>query len=135
MKVSTSQQFARLPLGKVCMVYFHAIDFVLDRKEKVRKAWQARCHLPRIMFNTKKGRKRRVTAASKMLHDYGLIKRMIAVKEAVYAGHKRMLFCYEKYCQEAEIEAYWGEEEEHEGELEEVIAAEETHEADCEDEF
>ena len=137
MKVNTTKQFLRLPIGKVCMVYFHSIDFVLGRTGQVRKAWEARCHLPKIMFNTKKGRKRRVTAASKRLHDYGLIKRMLAVKKAVYDGHKRMLFYYDKYCEEAEVDKYWGEEEDHEGDdmLAEVMSAEETNEADCDDEF
>jgi len=134
MSVRTTDEFKKLPIGKVCMVYFHSIDIVLGR-EQDRKAWQARCHLPKMLFVDKKGRKK--GRVSKKLQDYGLFKRMLAVKEAVYKGHKRMLHLYEKFCDEAEVEKYWGDDEDEDEEVvqEDIPPAAETNEADCEDEF
>ena len=58
---------------------------------------------------------------------------MLAVKTAVYKNHRNMLRLYEKYCEEAESEAYWGEDEHGEQEL--LAPAEDTKEDDCVDEF
>ena len=117
---------------KVCMVYFHAIDVVLGRKDLVRRAWQARCHLPKVMFAEKKGRKSTRTSAK--LKDYCLFKRMLAVKPAVYQRHKTMLRLYEKYCEDASMTKYWGEEDD-DLPTEHVAPAEDTNEADCDDGF
>ena len=85
MSVRTTSEFKKLPVGRVCSVYFHAIDFVLGRKERVRQAWQARCHLPKTMFHAKKGRKGARTSSK--LQNYGLFKRMFAAKTAESQKH------------------------------------------------
>ena len=116
---------------QVCMVYFHAVDFVLGRKEVVRRAWQARCHLPKIMFASKRPRKGCRTSSK--LQNYCLFKRMIAVKTVVMEKHKEMLRLYEKYCREASTSSYWGADEQDDND--EIAAADETNEADCDDGF
>ena len=133
MGVRTTSEFKKLPVGKVCSVYFHAIDVVLDRKERVRQAWQARCHLPKTMFHAKKGRKGARTSSK--LQNYGLFKRMFAAKTAVYANHKNMLRLYEKYCDEAETAPYWGDDNADDVDMEELEPAEDPNEDDCDDEF
>ena len=130
MSVKTTAQFKRLPIGKVCMVYFHAIDVVLGRKELVRRAWQARCYLPRAMFSSKKGRK---SARVAKLQNYACFKRMLGVKRAVYDRHKTMLRLYEKYCEEAEIEKYWGDDDDQS--LEDIAPAAHVSEDDCDEGF
>lgn len=119
--------------SKVCMVYFHAIDVVLDRKNLVRKAWQARCHLPKAMFQDKKGRKG--SRASAKLTNYALFKRMLAVKPAVYEQHQNMMRLYEKYCDEVSTNKYWGGDGDDECPTREVVPAEEIDEVDCDDGF
>ena len=133
MSVRTTREFKRLPVGKVASVYFHSIDVVLGRKELVRRAWQARCHLPKIMFHPKKGR--RGSRTSGKLQNYGVFKRMLAVKPAVYQNHRNMLRLYEKYCEEAETTAYWGDDSDDDGQIEDIDPAEDPHEEDCDDEF
>ena len=130
MSVRTTSEFKKLPVGKVCSVYFHAIDVVLDRKERVRQAWQARCHLPKTMFHTKKGRKGARTSSK--LQNYGLFKSMLAT---VYVNHKNMLRLYEKYCDEAETVPYWGDDNADDVDMEELEPAEDPNEDDCDDEF
>ena len=119
------------------MVYFHAVDVVLGRKDRVRQAWVSRCHLPLALFDTpKKGRRKRATATSRasQKNDYGCIKRMIACKDAVFSRHKGMLRIYENYCNLTELTPYWGEDE---GDFDGVAIApaETTNEADCDHEF
>ena len=114
------------------MVYFHAVDVVLGRKEVVRRAWQARCHLPKIVFATKRPRKGSRTSSK--LQDYCLFKRMIAVKSVVFERHNEMLRLYEKYCREASMTSYWGVDQDVDID-EEIAAADETNEADCDDGF
>ena len=133
MSVRTTREFKRLPVGKVASVYFHSIDVVLGRKELVRRAWQARCHLLKIMFHPKKGR--RGSRTSGKLQNYGVFKRMLAVKPAVYQNHRNMLRLYEKYCEEAETTAYWGDDSDDDGQIEDIDPAEDPHEEDCDDEF
>jgi hypothetical protein len=132
MSARTTEQFKKIPIGKVCVVYFHAIDVVLGRKDLVRRAWQARCHLPKVLFAEKKGRKGARSSAK--LQNYFLFKRMLAVKPAVYDRHKNMLRLYEKYCDDASTTKYWGEDEE-EDLPEDVAPAEDTKEVNCDDEF
>ena len=132
MSVRTTEQFKKLPLGKVCMVYFHAIDVVLDRTNIVRRAWQGRCHLAKSMFQETK---KRGSRTSNKLRDYVLFKRMLAVKPAVFENHKKMLRLYEKYCSEANAMPYWGGESDEEEVPDYIVAAEPTNEPDCEDCF
>ena len=109
MSVRTTEQFKKLPVGKVCMVYFHAVDIVLGRKDQVRKAWRSSCHLPKVLFADKvKGRKPLLKSA--MTRNYEFFKRMLAVKEAVFGKHKKMLKLYEQYCNLLQPGApmYWG---------------------------
>ena len=115
------------------MVYFHAVDVVLGRTGVDRKAWQAKCHLPRIMF-TDKRKQRKGSRTSAKLFNYGLFKRMIAVKPAVFSRHKSMLRMYEKYCHQAEISPYWGDDDEDVSDTG-IEVADDTNEADCTDEF
>ena len=89
----------------MCMVYFHSVDFVLGRTEVLRRAWSCRCHLPRALFHPPK---RRSSSAQKC-YDYPLFKRMLLCKSVVYANNKRMFQLYEKYCEEATLSKYWGE--------------------------
>ena len=131
MSVRTTEQFKKIPLGKVCMVYYHAIDVVLDRGDVVRRAWQAKCHLAKAMFMDNKSKGARTTLK---LRDYVLFKRMIAVKSTVYDNHKKMLRLYEKYCVEASTVPYWGECEEVE-DLTKILPADPTNEPDCDDGF
>ena len=133
MSARTTSEFKRLPIGKVCSVYFHAIDVVLGREEVVRKAWQARCHLPKVMFSPKKGRRGSRTSAK--LQNYVCFKRMLGVKPAVYDNHKNMLRLYEKYCADAEATPYWGDDGDDEALEEDIAPAEDTKESDCDDEF
>ena len=105
----------------MCMVYFHAVDVVLDRKDCVRAGWQSKCHLPKALFASVgvKGRKRK--AASKC-RDFALFKRMIAVKDVVYRKHRKMMKIYERYCDEAKLPKYWDDEDDDEHELAAVPA-------------
>ena len=130
MSARTTTEFKRIPVGKVCTVYFFAIDVVLGRTP-VRQAWQSRCHYPKILFHPKKGRKGKRTATR--LQNYPYVKRMIGVKNAVFKHHRNMLRLYEKFCVDAECEAYWGDDED--GDVMEMEDAEEHHEDDCDDEF
>ena len=114
------------------MVYFHAVDVVLGRKDVVRRAWQARCHMSRIMFAQKRPRKG--SRKSSKLQDYCLFKRMMAVKSVVFDKHHEMLRLYEKYCREASTPSYWGADEDVDND-QEIFAADETNEADCDDGF
>ena len=114
------------------MVYFHAVDVVLGRKDVDRRAWQSKCHLPRIMF-TDKRKTRKGARTSAKLFNYPLFKRMIACKPAVFARHKIMLRLYEKYCHELEISPYW--ESEDDEQQTGIQVADATNEADVADEF
>ena len=132
MSVRTTEEFKRLPVGKVCSVYFHAIDIVLDRQDRIRQAWTGKVHLPKMLFHPKKGRRGCRTSSKRQ--DYVCFKRMLAVKDAVYANHTNMLRLYEKYCSEAETMAYWGEDDDDDA-MEELAPADATNEQDCVDEF
>ena len=133
LSVRTTSEFKKLPVGKVCSVYFHAVDVVLGRTEKARQAWRSRCHYPKIMFHSKKGRKGARTSTK--LQYYGCFKRMIAAKTAVYEHHRNMLRLYEKYCTEAECKPYWGDDEDNDGMMDDIGSAEDPNEDDCDDEF
>ena len=90
------------------MVYFHAVDIVLERKETERKAWRSWCHLPKMLFaDNVKGRK--PSRRSAMTKNYDFFKRMLAVKEAVFARHKKMFKLYEEHCNALQPGApmYW----------------------------
>ena len=115
------------------MVYFHAIDFVLGRKEVDRKAWRAKCHLPRIMFVDKRKHRRGVRTSVK-LFNYACFKRMVTVKSAVYERHKVLLRMYEKYCHQADISPYWADSEDDDQPTDTVVA-DDTNELDCTDGF
>ena len=95
----------------MCMVYYHAVDVVLGRKESVRLAWNSRCHLPKTMFGGAQGRKRKGSAKCR---DFPLFKRMLAVKHVVYERHRLMFRMYEKFCDEAKLPKYWNDEDEDE---------------------
>ena len=63
---------------------------------------------------------------------------MIACKEAVFAGHKRMLRLYEKYCSQTDIQpVYFGEFDDIEYDCAEsgVAPAEKVGEASCAEGF
>ena len=60
---------------------------------------------------------------------------MLAVKDAVYQNHKKMLRLYEKYCEEAGTTPYWGSDSDDEGAMEDIDPAEDPQEEDCDDEF
>ena len=79
------------------MVFFHSIDVVLGN-EKDRAAWRTCNHLPRVLFPSPKGQKR--VAKLNKKRDYGLFKRMQAVKEAVFSRHQALLRLYQRYCNE-----------------------------------
>ena len=115
------------------MVYFHAIDVVLGRTEVVRRAWQAKCHLPKIMF-VEKRKQRKGTRTSAKLLNYGLFKCMITVKDVIFDRHKAMLRLYEKYCHEASQSPYWGDAEDDDDDTG-IVVADATDEADVEDQF
>ena len=121
-------------LSQVCMVYFHAVDFVLGREDVARRAWQSRCHLPKIMFAEKRKQRKGVRTSAK-LQNYACFKRMMAVKPAVYDRHKVMLRMYEQYCHEASVSKYWGVGEEDDDIQTEIAVADDTNEADCHDGF
>ena len=135
MSVRTTTGFKRLPVGKCCSVYFHAIDVVLDRADVVRQAWRSSVHLPRGMFHPSKGR--RGSRAAVKMQNYCCFKRMLAVKAVVYANHQNMFRLYEKYCEEAETEMYWGDDDDEDDTmaLDALPPPEDTEEQDCEDEF
>ena len=69
------------------------------------------------------------------LQNYGCFKRMLAVKTDVYENHTNMKRIYEKYCEEAETEAYWGDEDDVGEQMEELEPAEDPNEKNCEDGF
>ena len=121
--------------NKVCMVFFHSVDIVKSIEED-RGAWQAKCYLPKTMFDkkTKKGMKK-----PKFI-NYNLFKRMVAVKEVVYARHHDMFRLYERYCHQASINTrYWGDDSGSDSAGEQdndaVVSADDTCEADCDDGF
>ena len=120
----------------MCMVYFHSIDVVLGRTDVLRRAWSARCHLPKVLFHPLQGRKPRRRTASKC-HDYSLFRRMIFCKDVVYKNHARMFHLYEKYCDEASLTKYWRNNNEDDSDDEEptIAAAETTNEVVDDDEF
>ena len=124
---------ATMLLVQVCMVYFHSVDVVLGRTDVVRRTWQARCHLPKIMFAEKR-KHRKGSRTSSKLQNYVCFKRMIAVKQVVYERHQAMLRMYERYCHEAEMSKYWGIEEDDDLDTD-VAVADDTNEADCDDGF
>ena len=132
LSVRTTKDFKRLPVGLTCSVYFHAIDIVLGRKECHRQAWSSRVHYPKVLFHPNKGRKGARTSTK--LQNYGCFKRMLAVKTAVYENHINMKRLYEKYCSEAETQAYWGDDDVGE-QMEELEPAEDPNEKNCEDGF
>ena len=118
------------------MVYFHAVDIVLDRKASIRTAWVSRCYLPKIVFDEKKTKTKGLKSSKYM--NYNHFKRMLAVKSVVYERHNFMLQLYEQYCREASRKPYWGESEggnDSSGDACEVVEAEDTNEADCDDGF
>ena len=159
MGVRTTDEFKRIPVGKVglspapslsqppspplshqilhtsqvCMVYFHAVDVALGRKDVDRRAWQFKCHLPRIMFTDKRKQRKGVRTSAK-LFNYVCFKRMMAIKPTVFQRHKVMLRLYEKYCHQGEIPAYWRSEEDDEHDTG-IEGADETNETDVTDEF
>ena len=92
MGAKTSQQFRRIPVGKMALVYFMSIDYVLGRTEMERRAWRFKCHFPKSLFVNKTGRpgKKRV---SNRCYDYPLFKRMVATKEVVYKNHRKCFAC------------------------------------------
>lgn len=117
------------------MVYFHAVDIILDRKEEERKAWRSSCHLPKVLFaDNVKGRK--PSRRSAMTRNYVFFKRMLAVKDAVFARHKKMLKLYEQHCNLLQPGApmYWGNTDEL---LDPAVIAEapDVEEASCADGF
>ena len=116
------------------MVYFHAVDVVLGRNNLVRRAWQSRCHLPKVYFFPKKGRTKAGRASTK-LQNYGLFKRMIAVKSVVFDRHKRMFRLYEKYCEEASLTTYWPDAGSDDDEEVGLAPADDTKEVDCDEGF
>ena len=85
------------------------------------------------MYTGKKRRKG--SRSSSKLQNYGLFKRMLSVKPAVYDRHKTMLRLYEKYCDEVSTTKYWGEDDGEDLPTEDVAPAEDTKEDDCDDEF
>ena len=62
---------------------------------------------------------------------------MLAVKPAVYDRHETMLRLYEKYCDDASLTKYWGDDDDEDETTEglRVAPAEDTNEADCDDGF
>ena len=124
------------PYNKVCAVYFHSIDIVKGA-EKDRAAWETKCYLPKKLFEPKNTKKRMKKAK---FINYGLFKRMIAVKEVVYARHRDMFRLYERYCHQASMrDLYFNDGEDDDSETEDehppVVDADDTNEADCDDGF
>ena len=116
------------------MVYFHSVDVVLGRTDIVRRAWSFRCHLPKVLFHPQKGRSRS-SSSNKKCYDYPLFKRMLLCKSIVFKNHTRMFRLYEKYCDEASLEKYWGGADENSDEETEVKPAESTNEIVDDDGF
>ena len=121
----------------MCMVYFHSIDVVLGRTDVLRRAWSARCHLPKVLFHPLQGRKPRRGRLASKCHDYSLFRRMIFCKDVVYKNHARMFHLYEKYCDEASLTKYWRNNKGDDSDDEEptIAAAETTNEVVDDDEF
>lgn len=60
---------------------------------------------------------------------------MLSCKSIVYKNHARMFRLYEKYCDEATLEKYWGEEPDNSDAETEVKPAEATNEVVDDDAF
>ena len=59
---------------------------------------------------------------------------MLAVKSVVFQRHQLMLRLYEKFCRQASMISYWGEDKEDDND-QDIAVADETNEADCDDGF
>ena len=114
------------------MVYFLSVDFVLGRKHVSRLAWGSKCHLPKVMFS---GQKTRKGSAGSKLQNYSYLKRMIAIKPAVFSHHHEMLRAYEGYCHEASRRPYWDDDDGDVTGEDCVVPADNINEADCDGGF
>lgn len=116
---------------QVCTVFFHSIDFVLQRPSP-RKCYRYQCYTPKVAFMKGKDKKK-VTAKKRKCTYFDLFQRMLAVKKIVYGNHRRMLRLYEAACEEDDEEPYWGPEDDVTDDV--VKDADDTNEVLRDDEF